>query len=319
MEKVSVIIPCYNAQEYIAQAIKSVLMQTYKNIEIIIVNDGSVDKSEKIIKSFQDRRIKYIKQKNSGVAITRNTGIKNATGKYIAFLDADDLYEKDKIEQELFFLKKHPGFDLVYCDMAHFYDGCPKKLFSHQGPRPQGEVFQDLLHQFFCQLNTVLIPKTIFDQVGAFDEKSRHSEEWDLYLRIARAGFRFGFLNKRLVKIRISKNSLSRFDNQWQMKKNNLAVFERLFSSMDEEERQRHSSDKIISKLKLKLAAAYLLVGKKKQSLEVLKSITLKNPLMKFLNTFFVIIIYLIPVWCLKKFFNWVWKIKHKKLFVPLN
>lgn len=99
MNKVSIIIPVYNAELYLKRCIDSCINQTYKNIEIILINDGSKDNSEKIIKTYQDERIVYIHKENSGVSATRNIGLKIATGKYIMFADADDWYELDAVEQ----------------------------------------------------------------------------------------------------------------------------------------------------------------------------------------------------------------------------
>lgn len=111
---VSIIVPVYNAEKYIQDTIKTVEEQTYENWELLLVNDCSNDKSEEIIKSQKNEKIKLINlEKNSGAAIARNTGIKNAKGKYIAFLDADDLWDKQKLEKQIKFMKEN-GYEFTF-------------------------------------------------------------------------------------------------------------------------------------------------------------------------------------------------------------
>ena len=122
MEKVSIIIPTYNREKSISKSIKSVLNQTYNDLEVIVVDDGSTDNTEKIIKGIKDTRIKYIKlDKNKGACYARNVGIKKATGKYIAFNDSDDIFHKTKIEKQVMYLKKCNS-DLNFCKMKIHLD-----------------------------------------------------------------------------------------------------------------------------------------------------------------------------------------------------
>lgn len=118
-EKVSIIVPVYNGEKYITRCIESIVKQTYLNIEIIIVNDGSVDNTEKIINNLakKDERIKTYSNKNKGVSYSRNFGIRNATGKYICFVDSDDWIEKDMIQSLLEMIKKY-DYDIVRCSYA---------------------------------------------------------------------------------------------------------------------------------------------------------------------------------------------------------
>ena len=311
---VSVIIPAYNSEKYIKEAIESVLYQTYDHLEIIIVNDGSWDNTEKIVKEFKDSRIKYFWQKNKGIASAKNAGIKNAKGEFITFLDTDDFYLPRKIEEEVIFLKHHPEFDLVYCNMKHFSDGKPGILMQHKGPFYSGKVFEKLLHRFFGQQDTILIPKEIFKTVGFFDEALRYSEDWDMHLRIAYKGFKFGFLNKDLVRIRVGKNSLSRLENQWDMKKHALKVFKKIATLMTEEEKKSYKIDKIINQTKLKLAFAYLVVGRKKDCRKTLFDFS-KNKFEKIMIYFLVAFIWLMPSKLLSLMTKKVWQLKQRMLF----
>lgn len=316
---VSVIIPAYNAEKYIKEAIESVLNQTYKNIELIVVDDGSTDNTAEIVKKYlNDPRVKYIYQENKGLAGARNTGIKKAKGDYIAFLDADDFYLPEKIEKEVKFLKEHPEFDIVYCNMEHFYDGKSKILFQHRGPFYSGNVFEKLLNKFFGQADTLLIPKKILDKIGLFDEKMRYSEDWDLLLRISWAGFKFGFIKEPLLRIRIHKGSHSDMNNQWKMKKDALYLFDKLFKKMSPAERKQYNSEKIIKKIKLKLAISYLIIGRKKDFHKTILSAS-SNFFEKLIFYFFIGFIFLIPNFILKFLTQKIWQFKQKKLFSRVN
>src|SRR4026207_904759 len=129
---VSIIIPVYNAEKYIEQTIRSVLKQTLEDFEIIILNDGSKDNSGSIIKRLQeeDKRIIYIPKSNTGVSDTRNTGINRASGKYLAFLDADDLWKPDNLEEKINALKQ-TGKKWVFSDLENIYEE-DNTLFSER-------------------------------------------------------------------------------------------------------------------------------------------------------------------------------------------
>nr|WP_256498773.1 glycosyltransferase family A protein [Chroococcidiopsis sp. CCNUC1] len=114
MPKVSVIIPAYNAMKYLPATLGSLLSQTFDDFEAIVVNDGSFDETEKWVSQIEDPRVKLICQQNKGLAGARNTGINQATGEYIAFLDADDLWEPSKLEKQVAVLEENPEVGLVY-------------------------------------------------------------------------------------------------------------------------------------------------------------------------------------------------------------
>lgn len=122
MPKVSIIVPIYNARDYLNKCIDSIINQTEKDIEIILINDGSTDNSEEVIKSYKDKRIKYFKNKNQGIGKTRNFGISKATGEYIMFIDSDDYLSKDACK-ELYIKAKKEDADMVVCDFYKDTDG----------------------------------------------------------------------------------------------------------------------------------------------------------------------------------------------------
>lgn len=123
----SVIVPCYNSERYIHRCLESILKQTYSNLEVIVVNDGSTDKSEEIIKSINDSRIKYIYQDNSGVSAARNKGIENATGDFITFVDSDDTIELNMYEVLFELINKYDA-DIAHCSYSKVVDGEIKKI-----------------------------------------------------------------------------------------------------------------------------------------------------------------------------------------------
>ena len=115
MAKISLIVPVYNTSKYLRKCLDSLITQTYKDIEIIVINDGSIDNSEEIIKLYRDKRLKYISKKNEGIGKTRNLGIENATGNYIAFVDSDDYLDKNFCKK---MIKKadEDNCDIVICN-----------------------------------------------------------------------------------------------------------------------------------------------------------------------------------------------------------
>jgi glycosyltransferase involved in cell wall biosynthesis len=142
---VSIIIPAYNAERFISETINSVLNQTYTNWELIIINDGSTDKTLDIIQRFSanDNRISYITKNNSGVSDTRNKGIEAAKGEYIAFLDADDVWMQNNLEKKIEVLKKDPSVDFVYSNMMQ-----ADQNLQNATPAPAGKdenIFENLL------------------------------------------------------------------------------------------------------------------------------------------------------------------------------
>ncbi len=191
--KVSIIIPVYNGANFVAEAIESALAQTYKNIEIIVVNDGSTDDgaTERAVLAYGDR-VRYIAKENGGVSTALNRGIKEMTGDYFSWLSHDDLYKPDKIEKQVSLLENEK--DIALCDGLLMYaDGCPmagrtkllnKKLSGH-------ELFSYYLKGYHLNGLGFLIPKTAFDKVGLFDEDMRCMQDLDMWLRMMWHDYRF--------------------------------------------------------------------------------------------------------------------------------
>lgn len=219
MPKVSVIIPVYNCAEFINDAVESVLVQTYKDYEIIIVDDGSTDNLRERLELFADK-IRYIHQENKGHSCARNTGIKQARGEFIAFLDADDIWLPDKLKLQIAVFRANPKIGLVHADICRFSgedkEGCTapaRKNFPDEFiQRHSGNIFDTFFcREIFISCLTVIVKKECFDRVGFFDENLARLgfEDSDMWLRIL---WRYEalYIHKPLALYRIRPNSMSK-------------------------------------------------------------------------------------------------------------
>lgn len=205
---VSIIIPCYNSENYIEETIRSVLDQTYKNFELIIADDGSTDRSAEIINSFQDERIKYLYQKNNGAPAAKNNAIRNAQGAYISFLDSDDLWESGKIEKQVSIIDR---FDAVFCDYK-IIDENGKLTDQQTMPMvydPEQAKDQILKGNIILgSSSSVIAHRKVIENVGFFSENLTMGEDWDYWYRIIWHGYQLGFVDEKLVRIRMREGSM---------------------------------------------------------------------------------------------------------------
>lgn len=198
MTKVSVIIPVYKVEKYIAATVESVLKQTYKELELLIVDDGSPDRSIEICQQFTDPRIKIIRQQNRGLAGARNTGIHHAQGEYLAFLDGDDLWLPEKLEKHVAHLDNLPNVGISFSRSA-FIDEMGKPLGLYLMSEVRREV---TLHRLLCRNpigngSVMVIRKEVFEGIRFqddfrgtledcyFDERFCRTEDFECWLRIA--------------------------------------------------------------------------------------------------------------------------------------
>lgn len=181
---VSAIIPCYNAAKFLPEAIESVISQTYDNIEIIVVNDGSTDDTDLVVSPYLDK-IQYVKQANAGPAAARNNGISHANGEYIAFLDADDLWCADKIQKQVEIIGASTDIALVYSKFENFCNDTGEKLSVMPDSTPSGLLFDLILQKNIIALPSVLLRKSKLIEVGGFDESLVTAEDTNLWLKIA--------------------------------------------------------------------------------------------------------------------------------------
>jgi len=210
---VSVIIPTYNRAEMVKRAIKSVFKQTYKNFEVIIVDDGSTDNTEAVIQKMRERnrRTRYIKhKKNRGGTAARNTGIKNARGKYIAFLDSDDEWLPEKLEKQMKMLQGSPTEVGVNYSALWKIRGNKRFYF----PSPKIFACDGYIHNIILEGNSYigtpcsLVKKQVFEKVGMFDEKLAACQETELWIRVSKY-YHFQFIDEPLVISYTEKDSVS--------------------------------------------------------------------------------------------------------------
>ena len=268
---VSIIIPTYNAEKYIKTAINSALKQTYQKIEIIVVDDGSTDKTAEIVKFYKNPRIIYIYQENQGQSAARNAGIKIAKGEYIALLDADDLFLPEKIEQQVNFLETHLDCGVCYCKIYNFFDNRPDELFYNPVPNYSGFIFDKLLKHSVVNPLAAVLRKEYLDKYGGFKDDWRRCDEQYLWLKLAFNKVKFCYLDEVLAYYRVNKNSLS---NQAVYLKETYEKFLELLdiveSWLSPTERKKYSFDEL-----KKSAAKKLFIGKLMAKGDILSKVLL--------------------------------------------
>jgi len=181
--QVSVIIPTYNRSWSIKEAIDSVLAQDYTEFELIVVDDGSTDHTSDVLDSYGDD-IKVLSQKNKGVSAARNRGIAEASGKFIAFLDSDDLWLPQKLTLQIEFINQTPDALICQTEEVWIRNGLrvnPKKRHK----KPSGMIFKPSLELCLVSPSAVMIQRSLLDRVGGFDETLPACEDYDLWLRIS--------------------------------------------------------------------------------------------------------------------------------------
>jgi hypothetical protein len=282
---VSVIIPAYMAAAYIHETLESVFRQTYRNFEVILINDGSPDTEdfERAIGSYRDRII-YVRQENGGPSAARNTGIRHARGEYLAFLDSDDVWYPTclAVLVELA-LARQPSCDLVYSDILIDSD-------SHRGRHSKGGgsryseicpsvgalTFVSLLRED-CHAPTscTMVRRQAAIAAGLFDESFRRAEDYDLWVRIAHRASNMAYARDVLGKHRLVPGSLSH-DNL-KMLEGVVDVLNKLSNSLDLSARERSTLQNKLAEAKaqfdLERGKALLLVGKYDQALASLREV----------------------------------------------
>jgi glycosyltransferase involved in cell wall biosynthesis len=203
MPRVTVVVPTYNRGQFVAEAIQSVLEQTFRDFELIVVDDGSTDDTTAVVGCFTDPRLHYVYQTNQERSAARNHGLRLAQGEYVAFLDSDDVWLPTKLEHQVTLLDARPAVGLVYTG-AYIFEG--QRTFTEQRPRWRGQALKALLMEdnVVCgSASTALVRRACFDRVGGFDENLRACEDWDMWLRIVAAGYEFDFVPQPLARCRV--------------------------------------------------------------------------------------------------------------------
>lgn len=217
--KVSVIIPTFNCGNYISEAIDSVLKQSFKDFEIVIVDDGSTDNTKSVIDKYKERNypIKYIYQENKGPVYARNMGILKSSGEYIAFLDSDDVWMPDKLKVQMELFEGYNDVYFVYGDICD-YDG--EKVYQRERinlkpsirAKLSGRIFVPLFkREIHIPISTAVVKKECFEKVGLFDEKMNKmcSEDREMWLRITNK-YKAHYIDEAMAYFRLRSESRSR-------------------------------------------------------------------------------------------------------------
>ena len=209
MPEISVIIPTYNAAEYLPEAIDSVLAQTFQDFELIVVDDGSTDGTEEVVRSYGDR-VRYLRQENRGPGAAKNLGIKNSRGPLVVTLDADDRWLPHKLERQYEYMREHPEIGMVNTDFSTFNEkGVMTRHYNREYRKIyQGDIFDRLLQKNFVGSGVVMFRRECLDRVGLFPENFMISEDWHLWLRIAKE-YRVGYIDEPMAMYRWQEKSLT--------------------------------------------------------------------------------------------------------------
>ena len=251
---VSVIIPNYNYAQYIREAVDSVLAQTYPSIEIVVVDDGSKDDSREIIESYGDK-IKAIFQKNQGVSAARNNGVATSSGKFVAFLDADDVWLPEKLERQIARFDADEKIAFVHCSMTLVSSG--GEILGEESDGQEGSVADEFLRfergVVIGAASTGVVLRKVFDEIGGFDKRQSTAADWDFAYRIA-TKYKIGFVAESLVRYRMHGSNMH--GNIKAMEHDMLLGYEKAFANGATADRYE-----CYGNLHLILAGSYFYVG----------------------------------------------------------
>ena len=266
MPTVSVIIHTYNNEKFIAETVASVLNQTYKDYEIIVVDDGSVDGTRDVLMPYM-QKIRYHYKENGGIASAKNAGIGLSQAEFVAFLDHDDLWVPDKLQLQMEHFNENPQIGLVYAKYTSFRDG--KELRTKPEKGYSGWIFKELLSKSFIQTSTVVVKRECLDAVGPYDETFSLGDEYDMFLRIARK-FQCGFVDKGLTRYRVHDTNAS--NNDFLFDNENLGVYKKIYNNFtDLDGVEKKILRKRIARYSMKVAEGLYSQGKLEESKEYQK------------------------------------------------
>ena len=266
MPTLSVIIHTYNNEKFIAETVESVLNQTYKDYEIIVVDDGSVDGTRDALIPYM-QKIRYHYKENGGIASAKNAGIGLSETEFVAFLDHDDLWVPDKLKIQMECFNENPQAGLVYAKYTSFRDG--KELRTKPEKGYSGWIFKELLAKSFIQTSTVVVKRECLDAVGPYDETFSLGDEYDMFLRIAQK-FQCGFVDKGLTRYRVHDTNAS--NNDFLFDNENLGVYKKVYNNFtDIDGVEKKILRKRIARYSMKVAEGLYSQGKLEESKEYQK------------------------------------------------
>jgi glycosyltransferase involved in cell wall biosynthesis len=221
---VSVVIAAYNMAQYLPLAVRSALGQTYGNVEVIVIDDGSRDDTREVMAPFlREPRFRYLGQDNQGQAAAKNHGVREARGEHIAFLDADDIWVPEKLEQQIPLFLRSEDVGVVYSRLAYI-DETGRELRIADNELFRGRVSGPLLVQNFIGFSTSVVRKRCFDHLGGFDEAITMGIDYDLWLRFS-TQYEFDFVDRPLIRYRLWAGQMS--NNCKRRYLNGIAIMER--------------------------------------------------------------------------------------------
>ena len=267
--RVSVVIPTHNRVNLLSRAIQSVLNQTYKDFEIIIVDDASSDETGDMIENLSDPRIKYVRHvDNQGGAAARNTGIKHSRGSYIGFLDDDDEWLRTKLESQVEYLETERSVDVVYSGFL-VRDLEKGKIIGKVLPEKKGDIFSDLLRDNCVgTTSTVLIRNDCLERSELFDEKMPSCQDWDMWLKLSKCCV-FDYIDEPLVIYNIHRKRITTCSESGLLGKRII---------FDKYKEQILSDGAISSRHYLRIGSSYCQLGDMKRGREAIRRSIKLNP-----------------------------------------
>jgi len=258
---VSVIVASYNYARFIGQMLENLRAQTYHNWECVIVDDGSTDDTEAVVKSYAklDPRIKFIRQSNQRQGAARNTGIENSTGTYIQFLDADDLIESKKLELQVAYLDLHPEVDITYSGARYFTEeNINERALSRQYSMWDGGAWMPeisgagkvllptLLRNNIMVVNSPLVRRRVIDEVGLFDVGLTPVEDWDYWIRCAAKGLSFQFQDVAESRALVRAHEMSASKDQRRMLRATLLMRRKLQTLLVDRDLREQNQQRLV-------------------------------------------------------------------------
>ncbi len=261
MSQVSVIIPTYNRVKLLNNSVASVLSQTYRDFELLVIDDCSTDNTSDFLSNIADKRVRCIKNtSNKGITATRNIALSNANGKYIAFLDDDDEWMPDKLEKQINLMENSSkGLGCIYTG-CNLVDAEDNRFNQTTVPHYRIRILNELLLENFIITSSTLIKADCFETVGMFDESMPFAEDYDMWIRIAQE-FEFDFVRSPLVNYRIHRNSISF---------NNNAIIIGLERLLTKHEKLFLKNKKAYSNHLLRIGVAYCYTGNTREGRKAL-------------------------------------------------
>lgn len=265
---VSVMVPAYNGERLLADALASVQGQTYQEVEIIVVDDGSTDGTLALAREMasHDRRIQVFTQANGGTQVARNTALHQARGEWIALLDQDDVWLAEKLERQMSLLGERPCPDLLYCNY-YYWDGVRDlgRRYANQRKMFEGEVANKLAYSCLFEASSVVVKKQRVEAAGGFDPRLHFAGDWDLWLRLAEQGLCVRGVHEPLMRHRLWEGNESK--KIVPMARQTLGVLEKALARPQKPALKRHyecAAALARSNLELACARQYLVAEEEK-------------------------------------------------------